>query len=95
MNELSVYLDRYFEGGNMKPEDLIAGNSINYEKLLEEGRKQGRQEVVDWIHNYSELLIVGQDIAQSAGNEIKGDTSYYPIIKLLEWQAQLKTWGIE
>ena len=56
--------------------------------------KAGIWEVVKWVEEHSSLFIAGQDIATCAGNEIKGATSYYPIIKFQDWQAKLKEWGI-
>lgn len=56
--------------------------------------KAGVKEAVGWINEHSPLFIVGQDIAANAGNEIQGNTSYYPIIRYLEWKAKLKEWQI-
>ena len=83
-------------------EDQAALDQLNFDKermefwnKIAEAKKTGRMEVVKWIKEHSPLFIAGQDIALSVSNEIKGETSYYPIIEWLEWQAKLKEWGIE
>ena len=60
----------------------------------EESYKAGQKSVVEWVEQHSPILIAGQDIASVAGNELRQQVSYYPIIRLLDWQAQLKEWGI-
>jgi len=66
---------------------------ISFSKGEQQGIEKGRKEVVKWIKEHSPLFIAGQDIALSVSNEIKGETSYYPIIEWLEWQAFTKGMG--
>lgn len=59
------------------------------------GKKTGIREVVEWLQANSPFLIAGQDVfAESAGNSMKQEISYYPNIKLVDWQAKLKEWGM-
>ena len=65
--------------------------------LCHKVREASIREVVEWLHNNSPTIQIGQDIATTAsgfGGKI-GDTTYYPLIKLLDWQAKLKEWGIK
>jgi len=57
--------------------------------------KAGQQSVIDWLKEHSPIFIAGQDIAAVAGNEIKELTSFYPVIRFLDWQAFLKEHGLE
>lgn len=60
------------------------------------GKLAGIREVVEWLHKHSPYLIAGADLfAESAGHEMSQDISYYPNIKLVEWQAKLKEWEVK
>ena len=56
------------------------------------GKEEGRKELVEWLKEHSPTMIIGADIASVAGHDMKQDISYYPLIKLLDWQAKLKEW---
>lgn len=63
---------------------LEAQAEISFPLGIEEGRKLGIKEVVDWIENNS-------------GQIYSNDTRHYHNIgiSLTDWQAQLKEWGIQ
>ncbi|HUV46152.1 MAG TPA: hypothetical protein VMW45_03685 [Dehalococcoidia bacterium] len=62
---------------------------------LELAKRAGRREVVEAVHQLCPLLQTGQDIQTVAGNSCKGGDTSYLMLRLLDWQAQLKEWGIE
>ena len=59
-----------------------------------EGWAIGIKEVVDAVHQLSPLLHAGQDIQTVAANSCKGGDTSYLMLRLLDWQAKLKKWGI-
>lgn len=75
-------------------EDVMRLTHPYFQVIAKHWKQVGIKEVVEWITEHSPIFITGGDIADCAGHEIPGDTSYYPVIKWLEWQAKLKEWGI-
>jgi len=69
---------------------------VSQGELLEEGRRNGIKEVVEWLQNNSPTIQIGQDIAATATGFCGkiGDATYYPKIKLFDWQDKLKEWGL-
>ncbi len=61
-----------------------------YDSGFKAGKLEERKKWAEWIKEHSRRFIVGQDMATCAGNEIKGETSYYPIIGFLDWQSFLE-----
>ncbi len=49
--------------------------------------KKEVKKMIEEIERMSQIFIAGQDIATEAGNAIKGNISYYPIIPFLQWQV--------
>ena len=62
-----------------------------YETQLEHAipiiRKAVAEEIKRELEKLCPIIIVGADIADCAGHEMKQEFTYYPIIKLTEWNT--------
>jgi hypothetical protein len=72
---------------------IIVANGNHNENMAQQ-YKAGMQKVVEWIQEHSNMFIAGRDIEKMGASNNKEATSHYPIIKYLDWQAQLKAWGL-
>ena len=79
----------YDEGRVYGQSEGKLGQSLESYEL---GEKAGKQEVVEWVMNYHQGLLVGQDIQTVAANNCKYGATSHLLMPLLDWQAKLKEW---
>ncbi len=93
-NQIVEAMSEWKDDNGIAWEDWNTVMTKQAEISFKAGKQVGIKEVVDWIKTNSSLFIAGRDIEKLAGSNNREATSYYPIIKYLDWQAKLKEWGI-